>query len=519
MSIRRALIAGGLAAVLVAGCGSTSTSPTSADPGQSQAGETTPGASGSPASEPRAVTVAVPEQPPTLDPSDNGVAVWRIARNINEALVDLDPTTGEPVPVLAESWEQVDEITWHFKLRPGVTFTNGAPMNAEAVAFSLNRLFGPGDILLAANDLPKMTASVVDGLTVAVELAAPDPILPTRMFSVAVLDPGEIGDSRSFRQPSGTGPYEVENWAPDKLTLVANDGYWGEAPVVDTLEFVWRPESSVRAAMLKNGEAGIVTDLAPVDTTGVNLETIPSLENVLYRFDGTCPMFADIAVRKAIGQVLDRETLAATVFGGLATPASQMFSPEVVGYSTKLSPPAFDPAAAKSVIDAARQTAGWQELPIQIITRSGHFAGAEETSDVFAQSLSDLGFAVEQQNLDVQGWVDAFLLKPAPADRCALIQSSAGNAGRDASRSLGVYYLSDGALSSVVDPDLDSLAATAFAASGDERAGLLAGVIEYAAEHVVPDMPVVSLEAAYGVSEDLDWTPRPDGFVLGSTIK
>src|SRR5688572_3589712 len=87
------------------------------------------------------VTIVLPEEPDALDNcSTNRSAIGRVLKqNINETLTELNLKDGSIMPRLATSWERINDTTWRFKLRPGVFFTDGAPLNAENVAKSIAR--------------------------------------------------------------------------------------------------------------------------------------------------------------------------------------------------------------------------------------------------------------------------------------------------------------------------------------------------------------------------------------------
>jgi len=114
-------------------------------------------------------------------------------RNVIEFLTRLDNDTGEVKGQLALSWDQVSSTTMHFKLREGVNFHDGTPMNAEAVAVSLNWLYSPEnkfDILEMMG--PQITAEAVDEYTVAVNTAAADPMLAKRLYMAGISSSKQI---------------------------------------------------------------------------------------------------------------------------------------------------------------------------------------------------------------------------------------------------------------------------------------------------------------------------------------
>lgn len=463
------------------------------------------------------VRIVVQEEPPMLDAGDVGPAQGRVNRNIVEALVDIDAESGELLPLLAESWEQVDERTWEFTLRQDVTFHNGEPFTADAVVHALSRLYGPGEPFIAASVIPELTAEAVDEHTVRVSDDEPNPILPRQMFFVPVMEPGATGDSRNVREPVGTGPYTFTSWSDGHIILDAYEDYWGGEPSVERLDFQWRADSSVRAQMVQQGEADIATDLAPQDISG--LRTVSGTgETAAFRPDTTCPLFSDLRVREALYQAVDRQLIAETIFGGEAEPAAQLIDSGVIGHSEALEPVAHDADAARALVDEVRAEQDWPDRPVVVTYRPGWFLGAEELAQVMGQALEDLGFTVELNGMEARPFLDAFLipLDDVPEDRCALFLTSAGNEFRDASYSIDLYYADGGALTLNADPEFDArYAEVAELSDDDARDEVMAGLLEHEFENMKNVVPVVHMQRTYAVAEGIEWEARPDSYVMG----
>ena len=91
------------------------------------------------------ITIVLPEEPDIVDPCHASRSnIGRVVKqNVTETLTEIDPDDGSITPRLATSWEQIDDLTWRFQLREGVVFHDGTPMDAEAVATSINRTLNP----------------------------------------------------------------------------------------------------------------------------------------------------------------------------------------------------------------------------------------------------------------------------------------------------------------------------------------------------------------------------------------
>jgi peptide/nickel transport system substrate-binding protein len=216
------------------------------------------------------ITVVLPEQPANLEPCRSiRNDIGRIINmNITETLTDIQPEEGTVAPFLATSWEQVDNLTWSFKLRDGVKFQDGTDFNAGAVVHTVNRLMNRNltcDSRSKFGDI-KLTPKAVDAHTVEIKSDIPIPILPTLMGTVQIVSPKLPMDAES-NNPVGTGPYKLDSASPERVVLTRFDGYWGDKPKVSRTTFVWRPESAIRAAMVATGEADMTPTIAVQDAT------------------------------------------------------------------------------------------------------------------------------------------------------------------------------------------------------------------------------------------------------------
>ncbi|MBA2596504.1 MAG: hypothetical protein H0V00_07755, partial [Chloroflexia bacterium] len=251
-----------------------------------------------------------------------------VLRNIFEALLNRDPATNELVGELATAWEWQDDRTIRFTLREGVTFHDGNPFTAEVAAEGLNFTWSSENAFDIIQFMgPQISAEVVDEVTIDVSAAEPDPILPARLYFSPLPNMAQVSERPDSlaSEAIGTGPYQLVEWARgERITLTAYPDWWGAADTeaafgtqaIKDVEYVWRPESTVRAAQVTAGEAQIGRFLAPDDcaTTPV-CEESPSVETIFLRLDTMHPVMSDIRIREAIGLAVDKERLVEQVFG------------------------------------------------------------------------------------------------------------------------------------------------------------------------------------------------------------
>ena len=199
---------------------------------------------------------------------------------IYDSLYDLDENY-EPVPRAAESYEVSDDAcTYTFRLREGITFTDGAALNADAVVSNYQAAIDPAnnwrrrrtfiETIDETTEIPRVdSCTAVDELTVQFHLPEPYAPFMNSMTQFYLISPNVVNDS-SFdysKQSAGSGPYMLEEYAQgDHVSIVRNEDYWGEAPSIDRIDFRVVPEAGSRIAALQTGEA---TAIYPMPTDQV----------------------------------------------------------------------------------------------------------------------------------------------------------------------------------------------------------------------------------------------------------
>lgn len=459
------------------------------------------------------VRIVLPEEPPTLEPCDASLtATGRVTRsNITEPLTERVPDTGELDPKLATAWEQTSPTTWTFDLRKGVTFHDGSDFTAEDAAFSIERavnsdigcnvdgyVFGDSDL----------KATAVDGSTLKVTTAKPDPILPLRLSFVEVVPSTTAADSK-VREPVGTGPYRIDTWDKGvRLQLARFGEYWGEKPDYAAATYLWRAEGSIRAAMVASGEADVAVGLAPTDGAGEFAVEYPNNETTYLRIDATKAPLDDIRVRKAINYALDKKGLVASVFAGLGEPAGQVVPSGVTGHNPDIEPWPYDMAKAKDLIAEAEADGVPVDTTVTIIGRNGIYPNAAEAMEVAQNSLLEAGLNVKIKMLDVNAWME-YLLRPFPKDiGPTLLQAQHGNQAGDAAFSMGQIYGSKGAQSSYGTPELDRLIEEAEQATGEDRQRRFAEALTYQNEKVVRDAFMAHMTGIMALSPKVEYKPN-----------
>lgn len=457
------------------------------------------------------LTIVLPERPGNLEPcrsirSDIGRI---INMNITESLTDINVQNGSVEPYLATEWTQVDDLTWQFKLRDGVTFHDGAALDAYAVVNSINRLMNPKltcDSRSKFGDV-KITPSVVDDLTVAISTDIPMPIMPTLMGTVQIVSPLMPFDAE-VQEPVGTGPYRVERVSAEQVVLARSDNYWGNAPAAFKATFVWRPDTAIRAAMVQTGEADLSPSIAVQDATNPETDfAYLNSETTRMRIDMQIPPLDDRRVREALNIAIDWDALGAALFGTDVLRASQMVPPGTCGFNDAIKPWAYDPDRAGRLIAEAKADGVPTDTPLTIIARSGFFPNAAESVEAMQGAWAEIGLNVEIQQLEASNWVQ-FLDKPFPADRNpTLFQQQHDNNTGDAGFTVPVMYSSEGQYSTVSDQDLDALILKAMTTAGDDRCKLFADAFARVHDDVIADVPMYHMIGYVRVGDRITYQP------------
>src|SRR5690606_24746009 len=181
------------------------------------------------------------------------------------------------------------------------------------------------------------------------------------------------------REPIGTGPYAIGEWqAGTKLTLERYDDYWGEAPEFAEVEYQWRSEGTVRAAMVTSGEADIALGLSPEDGIGDLGVSYPNNETIALRFSGQTAPLDDIRVRQAINYAIDREGIVSSLYPDGDVVAAQLVPEGIVGHNPDLEPWPYEPDEATALIEEAKADGVPVDTKIIMPVRTAQFPKVSE---------------------------------------------------------------------------------------------------------------------------------------------
>src|SRR3989442_921284 len=354
-------------------------------------GASQPGASTAPSAQGQPVaggTVTIPiGADPTLNPwSPNAfVESLFINRVIFEGLTKPGKDLA-PAPDLATSWTVApDGLSWTFKLRDNVKWSDGKAFSADDVAFTFNDVVLKPDIGAQnrASYAAVRTVTVVDANTVSFDLsrkfAAASSFLP---YNAGILPKHVLSadplKTTSFNKgvPVSTGPFKVEKYTSGQsVSLVRNESFFGPKPYLDKVVFTVVPDPNTQIAQALAGDVSIMIldNKAAVDrvksASGLVVASRPLVQYYWLSLNQTDPRFTDVRVRQAFVYAIDRQAIIKSVELGYGSVANSPITPALAAYydPSLASKYPYDPQKAKDLLAQA----GWTPGPDGILQKNG----------------------------------------------------------------------------------------------------------------------------------------------------
>jgi peptide/nickel transport system substrate-binding protein len=385
--------------------------------------------------------------PAMLDPAfGSDGETFRVARQIHEGLLGNEIGGTEPVPELAEDYEvSEDGLEYTFNLRQGVTFHDGTDFNAEAVCFNFDRWYNFEGLAQSPSasyyyqavfggfastpDTPSIYESceATDENTAVIRLTQVTSKFPSALalpaFSIQSpealqqYDADNLSgseDSLSYSEyalehPTGTGPFRFESWdrGNGEVTLVRNEDYWGDAPLLDEIIFRTISDQNTRRQELQAGSIDGYDFVAPADYQSLEDEGFQVLVrdpfNILYlgfnggNVPGTSanPALQDPRVRQAIAHAIDRETIVNSLLPEGAEAATQFMPPTVDGWADDVTTYEYDPDRARQLLQEAGAEGTTLRFYYPTEVSRPYLPDPAALFQVINQNLIDAGFTIE----------------------------------------------------------------------------------------------------------------------------
>lgn len=339
-----AMLAAGMVTTALTGCGGGD--------GGKQAASTT-------------LKVGVTNFADTLEPTENFFA-WVVMRyGMGETLARFDEKM-RTTPWLAESWKISDDhLTWTFKIRDNVKFSNGNPLTAEAVKKSFERVFAKQ---VRAKTFFVPTGMEANGQELVIHTEKPVPNMPGQLADplFCVVDVTSEKDRNFAKQgPICTGPYECESFTRDKAVMKKNPHYWDGAVPFEKVEIPSIDDPNTRAMALQSGEVDMAVNIGPGDiglfknNEKFHVDEIASLRDVLGRLNqAEGRILHDANVRHALISSLDLKSHADIMMKGTFIEATTPIPPSLdYGHDQIKFPDKYNVERAKKLLNEA----GWKD--------------------------------------------------------------------------------------------------------------------------------------------------------------
>jgi len=366
--------------------------------------------------------LAMSTAPTSMDPHFYlAYANYNVAQHMFDTLTMRDADS-RVIPGLAESWKQVNDLTWEFRLRKGVKFHDGSELTTEDVVWSLDR---PATIQNSPGKYDVYTKSIVgkkviDKYTIQLTTAQPYPLMLSDLAAIFIVEKKATQGlaSDDFAQGKGmvgTGPYKFVSYArDDRVEMVRNNDYWGPRPPWEKVTIRFIPNPATRLAALLSGDVQAIENVPPPDLPKVRSDPKLSFfskisHRVIYLFfdakrdkspyvttrDGQ-PMdknpLKDPRVRNAISMAINREGIKDRLMDGLAEPTNNLVPSTLFGYDPNLKTVKYDPEGARKLLAEAGYPNGFG---LTLHTPNNRYINDEKIAETIAQNLTRIGVATK----------------------------------------------------------------------------------------------------------------------------
>lgn len=340
-------------------------------------------------------------------PAEEGVQV--VSQQIFQTLVEVKD--GEATPLIAESWTNADPLTWTFKIRDGVKFSDGSALTANDVKASLDRLIALGSSfapLFVNFDATRAD----DDKTFTVTTKVPVGTMLNTLSLVFIGKGDGVGNEAYWQKPVGSGPFAVSDYVPDDhVTLVRNENYWGENKArLDTIEVISMPEVSSKITGLVTGELDLMTTVPPDQVSSVNgvdgIEYVsgPSYQYLVTWFNEQREPFDDVRVRQAMWHAIDVKQVVSDLYGPDVL-ATAPIARAVFG-APQLEQLSYDPELAKKLLAEAGFPDGFSTT-FMWPREAG--PNIRSLAQAFVSAWADVGIKVEPMELERAKWLEDFI--------------------------------------------------------------------------------------------------------------
>ena len=351
--------------------------------------------------------------------------IMQIMALVTEKL-ELISSNGDLSPALATSVTQPDSTTLVYHIRSGVTFSDGTPLTAQDVAWSLQHMTDVKAGAQTAGNVPSFQSAAASGpLQVTVKLKRLDPTARQNLAVISFVQEAKFGAAHqkdlgtAAAIPIGTGPYQVSSDTTQAVSLTRNPHYWGPKPPMSKISFnvITGGDNTSQLAMRSGSIQGtLVANLKTASqwqaVKGASLYTLPALTTTFLTLDISSGPLSDVHVRKAIAYSIDRAGVMAAGYGKYASlmrglaPAGVLADvapsvQEAEAFLAALPQYDLDPAKARSELAQSAYPHGFS-LTIPYVQDAPF---SQLTVENLAQNVKPLGVTIKLKAITTQQWI------------------------------------------------------------------------------------------------------------------
>jgi len=359
------------------------------------------------------VSFAVPFDTPSMDPALCGNLVGFVyCSPVFSTLMRYDSKSRSYVPELAESLKSDDGQNWTLRLRDGVKFSDGTPLNADAVLFNWDRIKNPATASPAAAVSQSLSWTKVDDLTIQIQSKTPNFQLP----SALVTQMGSIGSPTAIQaagqdvgsKPVGAGAFLLKTWTRgSQMEFSANPNYWQKGrPYVDGLVIGDVASDDQRFNVFQTGALDVNYSVQwneiprAKDLPGVSIQPVPIEGGASLAFNSNDPVVRDKGLRQAIMHAIDASQVTAAAYPGSPVPDALLKPGNPARDDSAAVFPVFDLRAAQNLFDDYLRRTGKSSETISI-TSYADVPVQKAASEVLQQQISQIkGLTVKLRPVD-----------------------------------------------------------------------------------------------------------------------
>lgn len=462
----------------------------------------------------------------SMDPANHRERTTEtILRDMYDGLV-VRNSKMEVVSQLAETWKQIDMLTYDFTLRKGVKFHNGDLLTAEDIKFTFDRIITDGAISGQTSPRKSLLGSlkevkVLDTNKVRFILGEPWPVFPAFLPWQEVVSKKfveSIGDEGMSTQVNGTGPFKLVEWIRgNRIVMERFDDYYGGATDIKPVgkakvkRVIWQiiPENASRVAALLSGEVDIINDVPTHSMKQIEknkktkIMTVNGTRSYFLGLNNTRPPFDNLKVRQAFYHAINIDLIIEKILNGNATRINSILSPDAFGHKPNLPEYEYNPEKAKKLLAEA----GYSDKISVILDVTSDL---KNLAEAFSANLADVGITAK-----VKVWEKSVIgpIWKKPVKTRDIYFTSWGNGSLDPVGIMTPTMQSGGRgnYSGYSNPEVDELLNKAMVEINRAKRATYYQEVETILNK---DIPVIFLwlpKEIYGVSNRLGgWQPKAD---------